>query len=168
MRMTSLAASGNDGIADALDFTELRDRLGEIQRDMLAFPRPEAGSRFRSPSATLLASMCAIRPPWMACQLHSYADYLLAGDRYPIGWPYDRILTESEPQREPRPRVSLARRSSAPTPLPLLRTYQAKDDAVSLTLVDLTRRQSWQRMVGTAPAIAIGDPVGLSQISDLF
>jgi SAM-dependent methyltransferase len=161
-----------DGTVDALDFAELRDRLDEIQKGMYEFFKRDGAGYREVPKLGIIGfDSCELSTVEMACQLQPYAQYLLGSEiGIPIpGWPYDRILDRIRAPKGDRPMgpaefgTYIVRR--------FCESYQASQDAVSLTLLDLTRTDelaehaAWlaQRL-----AIAIGDPDSLNRITELF
>ena len=167
-----------DGTVDALDFAEFGDRLKEIQADMKA-KYLEEGTIAKNllPTLDIVGfDACDISSVEMACQLYPYADYLLGSEvGIPLpGWPYDRIL---DPIKWPRQPPEGPQRSMGPAEFGtyivrrFCESYQAKDDAVSLTLLDLAHTAELAlhaERLAEKLAIAIGDPASLSQIADLF
>jgi len=113
---------------------------------------------------------CDISSVEMACQLYPYADYLLGSEvGIPLpGWPYDRIL---DPIKWPRGGSMVPAEFGTYIVRRFCESYQAKQDAVSLTLLDLahtTELAEHAARLAKRLAIAIGDPASLSQIANLF
>lgn len=149
-----------DGTVDALDFAELTDKFDEFQKSM-------GGGKLD----IVAFDSCEVSTVEMASQLHPYANYLLSSEiGVPLpGWPYDRILDRvAKPQGERRMGPAefgtyIVRR--------FCESYRATDDAVSLTLLDLTHSASLVRHVGWLArnlAMKVGDQDGLNRIADML
>lgn len=161
-----------DGAVDALDFSELRDRLVDIQGEMFRQWYGEAHtSGVRLPKLDIVGfDACELSSVEMACQLAPCAKYLLGSEiGIPIpGWPYDRILDRVKHNEEDRPMGPaefgsyIVRR--------FCESYQAREP-VSLTLLDLSYsadlvdRAEWlARML----ARELGNPESADHIALLF
>jgi hypothetical protein len=149
-----------DGTIDALDFAELTSKLDEFQKSM-------GGGKLD----IIAFDSCEVSTVEMACQLHPYADYLLSSEvGIPMpGWPYDRIfdrIVKPMGDRGMEPAefgAYIVRR--------FCESYQAKDDQVSLTLLDLGHAKNLANHVGWLAqklALAIGDVGGLGTVADLI
>ena len=161
-----------DGTVDALDFAELKDRLGEIQEDMFeSFEgrKPESGSEL--PTLDIIGfDSCELSTVEMAYQLYPYAQYLLGSEiGIPIpGWPYDRILDRL---REPKGRMMGPVEFGSYIVRRYCESYEADEDAVSLTLLDLAHSAELADLAGWLArtlAIAIGNRDNLNRIADVF
>ena len=168
-----------DGAVDALDFAELRDRLGEIQVDM--FKHWHEGQvpieTDKRPKLDIIGfDACELSTVEMACQLEPYAKYLLGSEiGIPIpGWPYDRIL-----DRVARPTgmgTPIENRPMTPAEFGsyvvrrFCESYEAKDP-VSLTLLDLSYSTGLEECAGWLAqmlASAIADSESRAHITDVF
>jgi hypothetical protein len=148
-----------DGTEDALDFAELRAQLDEFQKSMGYAMLDIVG--FDSCEASTVEMVCQLRP---------YAHYLLSSEvGIPLpGWPYDRILDRI---KNPKGTVMGPAEFGSYAVRRFCESYEAAEDAVSLTLLDLSHADELAARVGWLAhklAMAVGPVDGLDRIAELF
>jgi hypothetical protein len=156
-----------DGTIDALEFTELSARLRAFQD---AYPKQQELAK--APKLDIIGfDSCEVSTVEMACQLQPYAHYLLASQiGIPLpGWPYDRIL---ERLADPKGRLMYPREFGAYVVRRFCESYEATQDAVSLTLLDLEDTEHLAAHIGVLAqhlTIAAGNnPHTADLVAELF
>lgn len=148
-----------DGTEDLLDFAELTNTLREFQQSM-------GGKKLD----IIGFDSCEASTVEMACQLHPYANYLLSSEiGIPLpGWPYDRILDRI---KDPQGLIMRPAEFGTYVVRRFCESYKAKDDAVSLTLLDLVHARDLAANVAWLAqrlAIALSDDGERSILLDSF
>src|SRR5262245_48769876 len=162
-----------DGTVDALDWADLSDSLSKVQDQMWEWYESQepTGSEERPTLDIIGFDACELSSVEMACQLQPCAQYLLGSEiGIPIpGWPYDRILDRiRSPQGD---RMMGPAEFGTYVVRRFCESYEANEDQVSLSLLDLAHTAELTEHVGWLAlklASAIKDPDMLNRIADLF